>query len=103
MAAQMNILMMISRELGGWFRKFHHHQCLSALSLYREGGAIDRNDPELLAASLERNYAIVNEYDPSCLFYMDETSANFPFIPRYRMLLPSEGPSTIRGKKKLLD
>ena len=54
-----------------WFRKFRHHQCLSAMSLYREGGTIDRNDPELMA-SLARIYAIVSEYDTSCIYYMNE-------------------------------
>ena len=90
----MNILMMISSPTWGWFRKFCHRQCLSAISLYCEGGAIDRNDLELLA-SLGRIYAIVNEYDPSYIYNMDKTSSFFPLIPRYRMLLLGEGPTTI--------
>ena len=40
--------------------------------MYGEGGAVDRNDPELLDP-LERLYLIFNEYDPSSVYNMDET------------------------------
>ena len=53
-------------------------------------------------ASLKRLYAIVNEYDPSCVYNIDETSLFFRLIPRYTIILPSENPATIWGKKKLL-
>ena len=48
-------------------------------------------------------YVIVNEYDPSNVYNMDETGLFFRLAPRYTLLLPSEDPTTIRGKKKLLD
>ena len=67
---------------------------MNTISLYGEGGAVNRNDPELLA-SLERLYAIVNEYDASCVYNMDEMGLFFLLVPRYTMLLPSEDPTTI--------
>ena len=56
------------------------------MSFYGEGGAIDQNNPELLA-SLERLYAIVNKYDPRSVYNMDETCFSFLLIPRYIELL----------------
>ena len=102
LATQMNICDDDFKATWGWFRKFRHRQCLNTISLYGEGGAVNRNDPELLA-SLERLYAIVNEYDASCVYNMDETGLFFRLVPRYTVILPSEDPTTIRGKKKLLD
>ena len=102
LGSEMNISEDDFKATWGWFKKFRHRQCLNTINLYGEGGAVDRNDPELLA-SLERLYAIVNEYDPNNVYNMDETGLFFRLAPRYTMLLPSEDPTTIRGKKKLLD
>ena len=46
---------------------------------------------------------IANEYDPNRVYEMDETCLFFRLAPRYTMLLLSEGPTTIWGKKQLLD
>ena len=97
LATQMNICDDDFKATWGWFRKFRHRQCLNTISLYGEGGAVDPNDPQLLA-SLESLYTIVNEYDPHYVYNMDETSLFFRLVPRYTMLLPSEDPTTIRGK-----
>ena len=102
MVAEMDIFYDDFKATWGWFRKFRHRQCLNTISLYGEGGAVDRNDPQLLA-SLERLYAIVNKYDPHCVYNMDETGLFFRLVPRFAVLLPSEDPTTIRGKKKLLN
>ena len=95
LAAQMNISYDEFKATWGWFNKFRHRQCLNTIKLYGEGGAVNRNDPGLLAC-LERLYAIVNEYDPSNVYNMDETGLFFRLAPRYTMLLPSEDPTTIR-------
>ena len=60
---------------------------------------MDRNDLELLA-SLEMLYGVINEYDHAYVYHMDETGLFFRLVPRYTLLLPSEDPSTIRGRKK---
>ena len=64
------------KETWGWCSKFRYCQCLNTINLYGEGGAINRNDPELLTC-LERFYTIVNEYDPSNVYNMDETGLFF--------------------------
>ena len=53
LATEMNICDDDFKATWGWFRKFHHRQCLNAFNL---------NDPELLAC-LERLYDIVNEHE----------------------------------------
>ena len=80
LATQMNICDDDFKATWGWFRKFRHRQCLNTISLYGEGGAVDRNDPQLLA-SLERLYAIVSEYDPSSIYYMDQRGFSSRFVP----------------------
>ena len=76
-----------------WFNQFRHRQFLNTIKLYGEGSAVSRNDPKLLAC-LERLYAIVNEYDPSNVYNMDETGLFFRLAPRYTMLLSSEDQAT---------
>ena len=48
LASEMNIFDDDFKATWGWFRKFRHRQCLNTINLYGEGGAVDRNDPELL-------------------------------------------------------
>ena len=99
LATQMNICDNHFKATWGWFRKFRHRQCLNTISLYGEGGAVDRNDLELLA-SLERLYSIFNKYDLSCDYNMGEISLFFQLVLRYIVILPNEDPTTIWGKKK---
>ncbi len=82
-----------------WLKRFRERKGLKELLLHGEGGEVDKNDPELLAA-LDEFFAIVNEYNPEHVYNMDETGLFFQQTPRYTLLMPNEDISTARGAKK---
>lgn len=83
----------------GWYRNFRTRRGLQSILLHGEGGEVDRNNPQTLQA-LQNLEEIIKEYDPSCVYNMDETGVFYRLLPRYSVLLPSEDLSTARGKKK---
>ena len=66
--------------------------------LHGEGGEVDKKNPELLAA-LEVLCSVIAQYEPECVYNMDETGLFFRILPRYIILMPSEGINTTCGKK----
>lgn len=86
----------------GWFARFRHRFGLNSTNLFGEGGEVDRNDPEIIEA-LQELGSVIDQYDPSCVYNMDETGLFYRLIPRYTVLLPGEDVSTVRGKKRAKD
>jgi len=72
------------------------------MNLYGEGGEVEKINPELLKA-IDDLVSIIDQYDPSCVYNMDETGLFFYHLPRYTVLLPSKDVLTVRGKKKAKD
>ena len=70
--------------------------------LHGEGGEVDKKNPELLAA-FKVLCSVIAQYEPECVYNMDETGLFFRLLPRYTILMPSEGINTTCGKKKSKD
>ena len=86
----------------GWFVRFRHRYGLNFMNLCGEGGDVNKNDPELLQA-IDDLGSIIDQYDPSCVYNMDETGLFLWFLPWYTVPLPPEDVSTVQGKKTAKD
>ena len=86
----------------GWFARFRHRYGLNGKNLFGEGGQVDKNNPETLKA-LEELSVLIGQYDPECVYNMDETGLFFRIVPCYTVLMPHEDLATVRGKKKAKD
>jgi len=82
----------------GWFARFHHRFGLNNANIFGEEGEVDKSDPKIIKA-LQELGSVIDQYDPSCVYNMDETGLFFHLIPRHTVLLPSEDVSTVQGKK----
>jgi hypothetical protein len=78
-----------------WLKHYRERKGLKELLLHGEGGEVDKNDPELLAA-LDEFCAIVNEYNPEHVYNMDETGLFLQQTPWYPFLMPTEDIFTAR-------
>ena len=74
------------KALWGWFVRFQHRYGLNFMNLCGEGGDVDKYDSELLQA-LDDLGSIIDQYDPSCVYNMDETGLFFRLLPRYTVSL----------------
>ena len=81
-----------------WYGKFKKRKGLNQKALHGEGGEVDQNDPNTLAA-LELLYQEIAQYDPEDVYNMDETGLFFRVLPKYTVLLPEEDIKTARGRK----
>ena len=81
-----------------WYGKFKKRKGLNQKALHGEGGEVDQNDPNTLAA-LELLYQEIARYDPEDVYNMDETGLFFRVLPKYTVLLPEEDIKTARGRK----
>jgi hypothetical protein len=69
------------------------------MNLCGERGDADKNDPEFLKA-LNDLGSIIDQYDPSCVYNMDEPGLFFWLLFRYTVLLPTKGVSTVGAKRR---
>lgn len=57
--------------------------------LHGKGGEVDKDGPTILA-TLEVLYKIIEQYEPSNIYNMDETELFVRLVPRYTIPLPTE-------------
>ena len=57
------------------------------LLLHGEGGEMDRENPDLVAA-LDKLYAIISKYDLENIYNMDKIGLFFRLLPKYTLLMP---------------
>ena len=86
----------------GWFQNFRTQKGLKAVLMFGEGAEMNTTDPQLLE-SLDKLYAILRKYPPSCVYNMDETGLFHRLLPCYTLLMPNKDVSTVRGKRKSKD
>ena len=81
-----------------WSSQLRVYKGLQNMLLHGVGGEVDKKNPELLAA-LEVFCSVIVQYEPECVYNMGQTGLFFCLLPRYTILMPSEGINTTCGKK----
>lgn len=79
-----------------WVKKFISRRNLKSLTLHGQAGSV--ND-EAIADGLERVRSVCAEYDPECIYNVDETGLFFKVLPKRTYLAPGENRKTTRGVK----
>jgi len=82
----------------GWLARFRRRHTVGRVLLHGEEGEVDKGDPVLLAA-LAALSRLVAGYAPSAIFNMDETGLFYRVLPRCTLLVSTEDPKDVRGRK----
>ncbi|KAF0735534.1 hypothetical protein Ae201684P_022419 [Aphanomyces euteiches] len=85
-----------------WMLNFRTRFGLKFAIMHGEAGEGDKNDPLLLQA-LDSLMDIIADYNPECVYNMDEMGLFYRLLPRHTLLLPEEDVGTARGEKKSKD
>lgn len=80
----------------GWVKKFIKRNNLKSRSLHGEAGSVD---DEAIADRLRRVRVVCAEYDPDCIYNVDETGLFYKVLPKVTYLAPGEDRKTTRGVK----
>ena len=82
----------------GWLRNFRKRHSLSSISLFCEGGEVDKNNPVLLA-DIGRLKAEIDKFDAENVYNMDETGLFYRVIPRMTLVSGKVDRASVREKK----